>query len=151
MGAPPRSTPATCPCNNLLGRPASSQTFLQGSCLLWELQELTWPWNRSQPPISARAVSCVILPSRLFFLFVCFFLGIALTSGDVATGLSISACRVKRVSMVSVNYNKHRLKCLPCHDVCDLMGYHIQCHCCYMIKCVCSTCIQTSSKPPLAG
>lgn len=47
---PPRSTPATCPCNNLLGRPASSQTFLQGSCLLWELEELTWPWNRSQPP-----------------------------------------------------------------------------------------------------
>lgn len=32
---------------------------------------------------------------------------------------------------------KCRFKYVTYHDVCDMMGYHIQCYCCYMIIEVC--------------
>lgn len=42
-------------------------------CLFWRDRNLTWPWNQSQPPAQPNQLSnCVILPSRLCFLFVCF-------------------------------------------------------------------------------
>ncbi len=134
--------PSTHLCNNLLGRrPVSSQTFLHGrrsSVFLGATgTDMTTNPIAKSNPINSQAVSCVILPSRLCFLFVC--LSVATHwRVEMWRGGSPSLSVEWSVSMASVDYNKHRVKCLTYHDVCGMMGDHIQSSCCYMIIQVCS-------------
>lgn len=64
-----------------------------------------------------------------------------LAGRDVARSSPSLPVDFESVSMAPVDDNKHRLECLTYHDVCEMMGYHIQRCCCYMIMQVCSICL----------
>lgn len=131
--------PSTHRCNNLLGRrPASSQTLLhrrRSSVFLGVTgtDMTTKPIAASNQPnqLSSRQLcdSAIASVFSVCLLFCCN----TLTSRDVESVLT-----------ASVDYNKHRLKCLTYHDVCGMMGDHIQSEYCYMIIQVCSTCLYTN-------
>lgn len=99
-------------------------------------QEVMWSSNQSQPwtrPIKSQAISCVILPSRLCYLLVCFFFFLfAVLRRGCDNERQRSHWSPSSLSAVSID-TRCRFKCVTYHDVCDMMGYHMQCHCCHMI------------------
>lgn len=122
---------------------------------------LTWLWSQShssQKPASSPAISCVILPFRLFVCFILFLLFLLATRRRVEMwrGRALHLCLPSEACWCRVlDDNTHRLKCLTYHDVCSMMGDHIQFGCCYMMTQVCM-CVRVLRvfklllKPPLS-
>lgn len=143
--------------------PTSSQMFLPKE----EVISLSWckrGWHDyeashipPQKPASSPAISCVILPFRLFVCFILFLFFLLATRRRVEMwrGRALHLCLPSEACWCRVlDDNRHRPKCLTYHDVCSMMGDHMQFGCCYMMKCVC-VCVRVLRafklllKPPL--
>lgn len=126
------------------------------SFLVWK--ELTWLWSQSHSSPEAGQLSghqlCDPAILSVCLLYFVFFLVATRRRVEMWRGRALHLCLPSEACWCCVlDDNTHRLKCLTYHDVCSMMGDHIQFGCCYMMTqvwvCVLHV-LKHLLKPPLS-
>lgn len=122
---------------------------------------LTWLWSQSHSSPEASQLfghqlwSCHFVCLSALSCFY-FFLLVTRRRVEMWRGRALHLCLLSEACWCCVlDDSTHRLKCLTYHDVCSMMGDHIQFGCCYMMTqvCVCARVLHVFKllpKPPLS-